>query len=386
MEEGRWSHRRWALALVLVAALAGAATPANAAAQTPPPLQVPSFGQFRSVLAQGEGQTVTTSDYGRYLSTGDPPDSFVNQQPLYAGIMPVAGSLTPSDVDSYYKDTNFGSVPGGTESVESPRPGVHIYRDGTYDMAHIYGDNRYDVMFGAGYATAEERLFFMDVLRRTAKGQLAGLLGPSAASDDADQLTDQDFSDQELDQQFNRLDQRFGHAGEKTQSDLLAYVDGINARIAYDKAHADAMPVEYLGLNAQPRNWTVSDTAAMAVMLVTQFTVSNGGEEVNAQLQQAFRKRFGKRWQSPYHDLREANDPEAYVVAKRPFLSDRPGPVSKGLNAKPDFGSITPRDAQVSSGTSSAKSSGSITPRDAQVSSGTSSAKSSGASSRSRPL
>lgn len=353
MEESRWSHRRWAPVVAVAAALAGAAAPATAAAQTPPPLQTPSFGQFRSVLAQGEGQTVTASDFGHYLSTGEPPSSFVNQQPLYVGIMPVAGSLTSGDLDTYYKNTNFGSMPGGTGGVETPRPGVHIFRDGAYDMAHIYGDNRYDVMFGAGYATAEERLFFMDVLRRTAKGQLAGLLGPGSASDDASQLTDQDFSDSELDQQFNRLDQRFGHAGEKTQSDLLAYIDGINARIAYDKNHPEAMPVEYAALHTQPRRWTTSDTAAMAVMLVTQFTVSNGGEETNAQLQEAFHKRFGKRWRAPYHDLREANDPGAFVVAKRPFRSDRPGPVRKGLNAKPAFGSITPRDPLV--GPSSAK-------------------------------
>jgi len=221
-------------------------------------------------------------------------------------------------------------------------------------MAHIYGDNRYDVMFGAGYASAEERLFLMDAIRRTAKGTLAGLLGPSAAGDDASQLTDQDFSNQELNQQFNQLDNRFGAAGKQTQDDINAYIDGINARITYDKTHPNAMPVEYPALGATPKKWTVSDTAAMAVLLVTQFTVSNGGEEVNAQLQQAFRQRFGNDWRAPYHDLREQDDREAYVVAKRPFLSDRPGPVQPGLNVRPDFGSITPRNALVS-GPSSAQ-------------------------------
>src|SRR5947207_2489071 len=214
-------------------------------------------------------------------------------------------------------------------------------------MAHIYGDNRYDVMFGAGYASAEERLFLMDAIRRTAKGTLAGLTGASAASGDAQQLTDQDFSDQELTAQFNKLDERFGGAGVRTQADIRAYIDGINARIQEDKTHPNEMPAEYAALGATPQRWTVSDTAAMAVLLVTQFTVSNGGEEVNAQLQEAFRKRFGGGWHAPYNDLREAQDPEAYVVAKRPFLSDRPGPVKPGLNAVPTLGSITPRNAEV---------------------------------------
>lgn len=337
----------------MAAALVCTAAPAAAAAQAPPAPDVPTFGGFRSVLAQGEGQSINGAELAQYLATGQPPDSFVNQQPLYVDIMPQASSLTPGDLDTYYKDTNFGSMPGGTASVETPRPGVHIYRDGAYDMAHIYGDTRYDVMFGAGYASAEERLFLMDAIRRTAKGTLAGLLGPSAASDDAAQLTDQDFSDQELTHQFNTLDQRFGGDGERTQDDILAYIDGINARISEDKADPSKMPAEYAALGAQPKKWTVSDTAAMAVLLVTQFTVSNGGEEVNAQLQQAFRKRFGKGWKKPYHDLREANDPEAYVVAKRPFLSDRPGPVKKGLNVKPAFDSITPRNAIVEGPSSS---------------------------------
>ena len=89
-------------------------------------------------------------------------------------------------------------MPGGTASAETPHAGVQIFRDGAFGMAHIYGDTRYDVMFGAGYATAEERLFAMDAIRHTAKGTLAGLLGPGGAADDAQQLTDQDFTDEEL--------------------------------------------------------------------------------------------------------------------------------------------------------------------------------------------
>jgi acyl-homoserine lactone acylase PvdQ len=347
VEKGPRPHGRWTAIALVAAGLVAATAPAAAAAQAPPPLNVPVFGQFRSVLAQGEGQSITAADLAAYQASGQPPDSFVNQQPLYVGIMPHANSLTPADLNTYYKNTNFGSMPGGTASVKTPHAGVQIYRDAAYGTAHIYGDNRYALMFGAGYATAEERLFLMDAIRRTAKGTLAGLLGPSAAAGDAQQLTDQDFSNQELTAQFNKLDDRFGAAGERTQADILAYVDGINARIDEVKANPNEMPAEYAALGATPQRWTVSDTAAMAVLLVTQFTVSNGGEEVNAQLQQAFRQRFGSAWRAPYRDLREAEDPKAYVVAKRPFLSDRAGPVKPGLNAIPAFGSITPRNAQV---------------------------------------
>src|SRR5437588_3741987 len=110
------------------------------------------------------------------------------------------------------------------------------------------------------------------------------------------------------------------------------------------------MPAEYPALGTTPQPWTVADTAAEAVYLVTQFTVSNGSEEVNEQLQLAFTKRFGRRWRAIYHDLREANDPESFTVAKVPFHSDDTGKLEPrlGLNALPDLGSIKARNAEAS--------------------------------------
>ena len=343
---------RATVAAALAAVLAATATPA--AAQTPPPLQVPRFGDFRAVLAQGEGQTITATDLAANQATGEPPARFVDQQPLYVGVMPRAASLTASDLDTFYKRTDFGSMPGGVASVSRPRAGVQIFRDARFGMAHVYGDTRDDVMFGAGYATTEERLFLMDAVRRTAKGTLAGLTGPSAARDDAAQLTDQDFSDQELTEQFNALPQRFGAEGARARQDVLQYIDGINQRIREVTNDPTKLPAEYLALGTTPAPWTISDTVAEAVLLVTQFTVSNGGEERNAQLQQAFRGRFGSRWRAPYTDFRTANDPEAFTVAKRPFLSDDPGRVRRGPNALPDFGSIKPRNPLVSGGSQAA--------------------------------
>jgi hypothetical protein len=78
VEEARVSHTRWALVVVLVAALTLAAGPSSAAAQEPPPIEVPIFGQFRAVLAQGEGQSVTAADFAAYQASGEPPKSFVN--------------------------------------------------------------------------------------------------------------------------------------------------------------------------------------------------------------------------------------------------------------------------------------------------------------------
>ena len=85
VEKGPRSHGRWTAIALVAAGLVAAAGPAAAGAQAPPPLDVPAFGQFRSVLAQGEGQSITAADLAAYQASGEPPESFVNQQPLYVG-------------------------------------------------------------------------------------------------------------------------------------------------------------------------------------------------------------------------------------------------------------------------------------------------------------
>ena len=70
--------------------------------------------------------------------------------------------------------TQTGSPP----AAEMPEPGVLIVRDPRFQVPRIYGDTRAEAMWAAGYVTAEDRLFFMDVLRHTAEGTTGQLLGP----------------------------------------------------------------------------------------------------------------------------------------------------------------------------------------------------------------
>src|SRR6476469_1108393 len=252
---------------VLAGTLAFVAMTGTALAADPPAVTAPKFGAFRSVLAQGEGQQLNIFEFGQYTASGQPPATYTNQQPLYVDIMPRATSLTAPDLDVFYKPTDFGSMPGGVGATETPRPGVQIFRDAKFGMAHIYGTTRQDVMFGAGYATAEERLFAMDALRHAAKGTLAELTGPDGAEMDRQQLTDQDFTDEELRKQFDDLSTKFGPEGARGQQDVLQYVAGINQRIAEDNSDPTKRPAEYAALNSSPKPWDVTDTAAMAVLL-----------------------------------------------------------------------------------------------------------------------
>ncbi len=333
---------RWLLpALVTALCLAS-----PAAAQQSPFFSGPALDGFRSVLAQGEGQQVNLLEFAAFTATGTPPATYTNQQPLYVDVMAKAATLQAPDLDRFYKSTKFGEMPGGVGRRYSPRQGVTVYRDARFGMAHIYGDTRSDLMFGAGYATAEERLFAMDALRNTAKGTLARITGPGGASMDRSQHTDQNFTDEELRRQFDELPARFGPMGARGRQDVLAYIAGINARIDDVRADPTILPAEYVALNVTPQRWDVSDTVAMAVLLVTQFTVSNGGEERNAQIRMEFQKRFGKRWRGVFEDFRKADDPETYTVSRARHVSDRPGRRRRGVNLLPDLGSIKPYNPQ----------------------------------------
>jgi len=121
--------------------------------------QGPVPGRLQPGPGQGGGLHGNARRPGSQGGLGKPPKSFVSQNPLYAGVMPVAGSLTKASLDTYYKDTDFGQTPGGIASTVTPPgdPGATIYRDGRYQMAHIYADNRPDLMYAAGYDQAAAR-------------------------------------------------------------------------------------------------------------------------------------------------------------------------------------------------------------------------------------
>ena len=55
---------------------------------------------------------------------------------------------------------------------------VKIYRD-ELGIPHIYGHNEEDLMFALGYCHAQDRMIQMDLIRRSSRGTLSELVGPS---------------------------------------------------------------------------------------------------------------------------------------------------------------------------------------------------------------
>src|SRR5205085_12657694 len=62
--------------------------------------------------------------------------------------------------------------------VGLPQP-VNILRD-RWGVAHIYAQDQHDLFFAQGFVAAQDRLFQMELWKRSGQGRLAEVLGPSA--------------------------------------------------------------------------------------------------------------------------------------------------------------------------------------------------------------
>src|SRR3546814_122968 len=105
-----------------------------------------------------------------------------------------------------------------------------------------------DAMRALGYVHAQERYFGMDLMRRTAAGELSALFGPAAL----------DFDKR---QRVHRMRARAtanlrGIAGQRTAA-LRAYTEGVNAGLA----GLHVRPWPYLLLGQAPEPWRTEDSA-----------------------------------------------------------------------------------------------------------------------------
>jgi acyl-homoserine lactone acylase PvdQ len=335
---------RKALALCLAATavtLGIAAAPAGAQVT---PYGTNDAGGFLNVLPPGEAGVDNAVQFAAYEAAHLIPAHFSDQQPLYQNLIYADPTLTDAQVPSYFKDATFGVKPGDAMSSESPEPGLTIVRD-NYDVPHIYGDTRAELMFGAGYAAAEDRLFMIDVLRHYARSELSSFVGgsPSNRAMDETQWALAPYNEQDLQSQINAAQSEYGAAGAQVVSDVQNYVAGINAYIARAKLDPLLMPAEYLAIGKTPQPWTVTDVIAEASLIGGIFGRGGGSEVRSALALQALERRLGRiAGRGAWSDFREANDPEAPTTIKgRSFPYETESAFSRRGLAIPDRGSVT---------------------------------------------
>jgi penicillin G amidase len=162
----------------------------------------------------------------------------------------------------------------GSQTLAGLAAPVEILRD-RWGVPHIYAQAAPDLFFAQGFAHAQDRLFQMDLNRRTAKGTLSELFGPLALDTD-------------------RAARTFGFARlgavdwERLVPDVRelvnAYTAGVNAFI---QSSAKRLPIEYSLIRAKPKPWEAQDSMALCRLMIWQLSHAWYDEIVRARLIEA---------------------------------------------------------------------------------------------------
>ncbi len=198
---------------------------------------------------------------------------------------------------------------------------VEIVRD-SHDVPHIFGRTDIDSFFGLGFAHAQDRLWQMTLLRRTAQGRLSEVFGPRTLSID-------DF--------VRRLDlyglaaQSLQYQAPRERAQLEAYARGVNAWINTVRSQALGRGApEFFLFSNKIQPWTATDSLAIMRLMALKLSTHLRAEVLRAETSLALRGR-----KSRLQDI----------------LPDAPGP---GLMALPRYGSLFPKDTRFASATGGA--------------------------------
>jgi acyl-homoserine lactone acylase PvdQ len=311
-----------------------------------------SGGQVFNIVPPGQNGTYNLADFGKaQLVPPQYPPHTRDQQPLYADLVKVAPNLQAADISAYYKDASFLTDLSQAERVETfpaPHDGTVIIRDKQFGVPHIFGKTRADTEFGSGFASAEDRLFEMDVLRHVGRAQLTSFVGPSPSNIamDCSVAASAGYSEAELQQQVDNFASLHsdlitiaGHTtteGQQIVDDATGYVAGVNEYINRAlTTDPTKLPAEYPLLQIPLLPWKPTDIVATATLVQAIFATGGGNEVASALLYQSLVSRYPEvqgngqtQGANMWKDLRSQNDPEAQVSIKTPFSYEQVPPAS----------------------------------------------------------
>lgn len=151
----------------------------------------------------------------------------------------------------------------GTYSVSGITAPVEIVRDNA-NVPHIFGQSDSDVFFALGYAHAQDRLWQMTMLRRTAQGRLSELFG--------DRTLKIDMLIRRLDL-YNLSVSSVGAQDTQTQTALSSYANGVNAWMEEVNAGARGRGAPEMWLFNHPvAPWQPADSIAIIKVMALQLS------------------------------------------------------------------------------------------------------------------
>jgi penicillin amidase len=172
---------------------------------------------------------------------------------LFLGFRPASGQLAAEDISLV--------APDGAN--------VTIRRD-DYGVPHITSSTETGVLFGQGFAVAQDRLFQLELHRRAAEGKLADWYTFLAFQSDIETRT-MFYTEEERRAQFGQLPASL-------QILLQAYSDGINTYLDSISANPEKFTPEFDSRSLTER-WTPYKSIAIIQYAARQFG-QNGGNEL----------------------------------------------------------------------------------------------------------
>jgi penicillin amidase len=173
----------------------------------------------------------------------------------------------------------------GRTTVSGLRKPVTVIRD-TWGVPHIYAQTEEDLFFAQGFVAAQDRLYQMDIWRRTGRGELAAVFGEGYIERD----------------RIARLTRFRGNAQAEWESYsprmkqiAESFTSGINAWIAeLESGHGDRLPIEFTLLGFRPGRWRPEDVLLRTAGL--QMTYNAAAEIARARLVVALGAQEAARW------------------------------------------------------------------------------------------
>ncbi len=184
----------------------------------------------------------------------------------------------------------WGTLPDTDATVEVPvlESPVQVLRDEA-GIPHIFAKSSPDAYFALGYVHAQDRLWQMEMMRRTGAGRLAEVLGPRALSSDKWMRTLG---------LYRLAEQQYAILSEPVRTALNLYAAGVNARIAHSRRMPWGVPaLEFALLGFSPEPWKPADSLVWGKIMAQRIGGNWRDEILRARLARKLTpKQVGELW------------------------------------------------------------------------------------------
>jgi penicillin amidase len=216
---------------------------------------------------------------------------------------------------------------------------VRIVRD-EYGVPHVYADDLGALFFGFGHAVAQDRLFQLEMTRRSAWGTVAEVLGPEFVKFDTDQ--------RRLGYTLAQVQGQMAGLAPEYRTMLAAYADGINDVIASIERGQAKLPPEFDRAGFRPPRWTGADVAQIFIaFMATRYSDGGTGNETrSAAWLEALTSQFGpEKGRSMFDDLYPKIEHPGTVttIPREEKWRERALPSRRGSTATPTAKPEAPR-------------------------------------------